>query len=689
MRELFFEWKKMIQAGKGLILVGVLLMLNLLYIVMCIYTINIGDKYLPGQYTKAVNEVNAEDLDTSFEKLDKKVEELKITGYGYSTYQALADVCDEIEGVQNYPVLLQQLKNVSVKHTLSSLSENGYDEKNKIKISQQYKKLNAEGVTFIGGRGLMLFMQTDFSDVFLLIIVVLLGLSLLTTEYEGKMLPLLTSSGLGRRKIAASKGVVGIFMTIAIVLFLFIAKLLLYTQAYNFSDWQGRIQSVYGYANSTFSGNILEFICMFIISKTVGYVLLFGIFYLLASLCQKSWKFLFWSGIFLAVSSACVWWIDENSWLLLLKRFSPLICVQTDYLFSCYRNINLFGQPVSYLYLWCFIGMILFIFCFLGGFLCFGKQRMAVRAKMKTITIADIAFTISDKLKSHSFFCWEWRKSWLGERGSVIFLLGCCLIIFLYTPIEECLETQDEVYYKAYVTQILGPYTVEKKQELDSEKKRLAVLEEQVLKNNGNYTQQALKLFETELEKKNALDMVIEYADYLEKVPGGQFVYERGYELLFGQELSGSYLKICNFFAVFFIVILSIPVWGIEEWTGMHQICTATPYGMRRLWRTKKRVVLLYGILVCALAYIPWIYNVVTAYRLDIWDASIQSLRIFSDSHLKMPISICISVYYFLHMVYIIFIGLAMRYLQRILHGYALTGIVGVFLFILPFLVIR
>lgn len=113
----------MLQTGKGFFLVCILLLISVCYIFVNAYTINIGDKYLPKQYVKTVNSVNPKDLEGSSQKLRKQAEELEMAGYGYSDYQVLKDVCEEIENVKNYPELLQQLKNAFAIQTLSSLSE--------------------------------------------------------------------------------------------------------------------------------------------------------------------------------------------------------------------------------------------------------------------------------------------------------------------------------------------------------------------------------------------------------------------------------------------------------------------------------------------------------------------------------------------------------------------------------------
>lgn len=676
----------MLQTGKGFFLVCILLLISVCYIFVNAYTIKIGDKYLPKQYVKTVNSVNPKDLEGSSQKLRKQAEELEMAGYGYSDYQVLKDVCEEIENVKNYPELLQQLKNAFAIQTLSSLSESSYEQKSKENLSKQYEHLDSKNVAFIGSRGITLFLETDFCDVFLSLIIMLLALSLLTTEYEGKMLSLLNSSQLGLRRIAAAKGAVGLLMTFFITLFLNGVKLLIYSQAYGFSEWGGRIQSVYGYASSSFSGNILEFISLFFASKVFGYMVLFGCFYLLASLCRKSWKFLAASGVFLAVSGIWEWQIDENSWLLVLKRFNPLTYIQGDYLLSKYRDINLFGQPVSYLLVWCLAGVFFLILCLTVGILKFGGFQMEFGKQFHADKLSDFFFDFSDKLKLHTFFLWEWRKSWLGERGIVVFCLGCCLAVFLHSPIEESLETQDEVYFKEYISQVQGPYTPEKKQNLEKEKKRLTKLEDDIAENGSSYTQQALDLYITEIERLPALDMVIEYVDYLKGVPEGWLVYERGYEMLFGQEIPGSYLKLCDVLAVFLMLVLCIPVWGMEEWTGMDRICIAAPYGLQEVRRAKKKVVLLYSTLVFALVYIPWIYNIVNVYPVSGQSAAIQSIRLFSGISINLPIGALLGIYYFLHFIYLVFVGRISSFLQKILHGYAITGMVGIAIFLIPFL---
>lgn len=95
--------------------------------------------------------------------------------------------------------------------------------------------------------------------------------------------------------------------------------------------------------------------------------------------------------------------------------------------------------------------------------------------------------------------------------------------------------------------------------------------------NGQKYTQTAMQVAMSELEKLDVLREVDTYLDYLDGRKDPYIVYEKGYLLLLGKKLPGGYLKLCSILAVVVMVLISARLWGEDEWCGTGMLCMGKP----------------------------------------------------------------------------------------------------------------
>lgn len=164
------------------------------------------------------------------------------------------------------------------------------------------------------------------------------------------------------------------------------------------------------------------------------------------------------------------------------------------------------------------------------------------------------------------------------------------------------------------------------------EQKRIKEEETDIQKNGTKYARQAFSLINNDIKKKPAAKKMLQYISYLEKRPATKMVYEKGYQMLFGKNIPGGYLYLCNVIAVFVMVMLTIPLWGMEEWNGMEIVLYTTKAGRRKLQRKKKLIVVLDAFIIFFILYGSWCFNVSHTYVLENIDASIQSIPMFFDA---------------------------------------------------------
>ena len=97
------------------------------------------------------------------------------------------------------------------------------------------------------------------------------------------------------------------------------------------------------------SGVIVSFIVLFLGLKLLAYFLVMLVILFLMTVCGNTQKlFVSFAGV-LGISSVLYWGIPENSWLSVFKYVNIMGSLHTGDMMAVYRNIGLYGFPVSYI----------------------------------------------------------------------------------------------------------------------------------------------------------------------------------------------------------------------------------------------------------------------------------------------------------------------------------------------------
>ena len=113
-------------------------------------------------------------------------------------------------------------------------------------------------------------------------------------------------------------------------------------------------------------------------------------------------------------------------------------------------------------------------------------------------------------------------------------------------------------------------------------------------------------------------------------------VYEKGYLMLLGRNIPGSYLRWCDILGVLVVVLISVSMWGMEEWYGTDVLCRSTKYGLKSINKRKMILNVIYGIIVAVIIYVPWIVQVSKAYQVgDMGAVSYTHLDVYKRQDQK------------------------------------------------------
>lgn len=293
------------------------------------------------------------------------------------------------------------------------------------------------------------------------------------------------------------------------------------------------------------------------------------------------------------------------------------------------------------------------------------------------------SFRFGNRSGKRSMLLWEIRKNLIMEKGWLLLLAAALFTGLFYQAPEDQIYELEDYYYREYIREFAGKYSDEKQEMIRENCQKLQWLSEDLEKNGERYTDTASSVAADELEKQAPAQRIREYGEYLAGYQNTAFVYEKGYYMLLGVNIPGSYLRFCDILGILLMVALGSRLWGMEQWQGMEAICNSTIRGRQVLRKHKWILNGIYAIVIAGVAYIPWFFCVKQAFHLGEWQASAASLRNCSSlSWIGLGELVVIS--YLLRILYLFMVGALGKFVQRKLHSQILSVVATVFLAMIP-----
>ncbi len=552
----------------------------------------------------------------------------------------------KVYGYGDYLKSIQENKNVLSGISIFGIQEqNSYSARNLLKSAKDYENLTDETVRFMPSRGITSAMQNIWTDILLFLSVMLFTGSLITEEKEKKLLFITRSTKNGILGNISAK-------LLALLAHCILLTALFYFVSLVFFEWNtgslsldAGIQSVADYMESTVSVSIFGYICLSVLTKAF---LLFGIGTLLVIFCILSQvaalPFLIGSAVF-GVSMLMYSLIPASSPLAVLKYLNPVGLMKTENLYGGYLNFNLFGHPISRL----FLSLLLIVFlCIIGTAGCLWFFFRMQGFEMKKIRLPfSFPFQPHSNILRHEMF-----KILFTGHGLLIFMLFFALLAF-HSFDQSYHPSIGETYYQDIMMRLKGEMTEKKEELILSEKERYYQAFQTIedinrLVDTGALSREAADVLKAEANVTLAFypqfqRVEKQYQHIVEN--GGSFVYDTGYLYLFGAWQ--------NVFPVHFL-ILSIGmilvvsyVMPVEYQTGAMFLLCATRAGKRKIFVRKLAVCIGMAAL---LALVPIICRAVcidSVYPIQSFEAGIQNISCFSDFAVNVPIGIFVLVFSF------------------------------------------
>lgn len=600
----------------------------LLFIVFLISVISFGaellyqDEYSPQEYLNLHKTIDKQNLEGELNRLEEAsyvmlleqvLPEHSLTdsiGKEYELYQQLIQEIKQVEGYDSYLSGVQKNAEKKLNSTLYQKQTSTLREVDKVR--KDFGAMQGTQAELLPTKGVDVFLEQDLLDFLLVIVVFLVAAALISLELEEGTIGLLRCTVMGRLKVVYAK-----FLAGSLVLVLFFGVLIgvrfgLVAAVYGTECLSGSIVSLNGGMACTLPVTIAQGILLFIGLKLLAVLSLFSVVLLFAILLQQPWRVYIFAGGLVALLWLAYVTVDENSWLANVKWINPVAFFDTKMLLLQYKNIMLFGYPVTYRT--CMLVVSLLLAC--CSLLLLGKTFLGIlpgkRFGATEKGYAVLECVISKLTGGHSLGGFELRKWSFYQSGGIILLILVAGMFFTYSPVKDQIYTEEEIYYRYYVKKVEGVWSEDKMTFLYEEQKQLEEYRN-ILESGTELDSVVASYYRQQLKKEAGLRKVVQYGEFLREKGKGTFIYEQGYERLFGQrEPMQLFLYRCVSVAV--TVFLSTLLYGMDSRTGMNQLIQISAVGQRKVRMHKRWNNLLIGMVVFSVVFLPWFYNVFSVY---------------------------------------------------------------------------
>ena len=649
--------------GKKTIL-GLLILLGILNVAAMFYVESQkGKLYEPQEYRALYEELQSYDREDVEDVLRDRLE--KYAG-NFKEEALTKEVLSEVKTATGYNSFLEETaKSAESIGQVSIFSKtDSYTFRSNRKTAETYRDMSGvepeigpfQGIEVWAG-----FMGTDVIALVLLIYVVFI---LVVKEKETAQLSLAFTTKNGRTMHGAVKLGVCFISAVGVVLFLWGTGLLATGTVYGWGESGSAIQSVYAFRTCTLKISVGSFILLFLLLKIIALFLVMLLVYGLACVFRSYvWLYIV-TVLGLGIEFVMFYGIPANGHLVFFKQINLMAFLGLDRTLGTYFNFYFLGQPVWYLQVYgvfLLVGIAgLFVFCVIQ----YGKQRSMVEQKKHRLVLWNRRSEKSVYLIPH-----EGYKTLFAGKVLWILLAVAIFQCVTYKPMGEYFESQDDIYYKRYMTELEGMYSEEQETWLRQERERY---DESFL--TGNLYQP---------ERYVAFCRVEEQATYL-KEQQGAFLYDMGYRLLTNDKMASGKVVSLAVIANLILIVCITGIYSNEYQSGMIALVRSSARGRKETFFVKAFIGLLIALVIWSLIFLPFIYNVLSAYGTSGLEFPACSMKHLSGVELSIKLYLIL----FYGVVYLLLAleSFAIMGLSKVMKSNSLTALVSVGIFVMPLL---
>lgn len=526
------------------------------------------------------------ELFEAFEPLYRSGEYPLYTGDPAIEYSFLSKLLAELETVAAYPDFLASVLEKADK--LSDLSvfrdtRDPYSLENLALTRRIYAGLEALDIRidYTPQKGIYTALDYVYTDLFLLAAMLLLASAVCRSERDSGLLSLIRTTPAGRLHTALAKISAYALSLLAVLLLLYGVNLWYCGAVYGLGDLGRTVQSIPLLMRCPLPVTAGQYLALFLLAKWAA-AFVMGLWVLLAALvCRHSLAGWLTALALPAAQFGIRQLIPAASRFNLLKYANLYSLLRTNELLGNYRSLYWFGHPAplpvveilaALFFALIFGGGLLFAFC--------RAQLLPVAAH------GPRDFGRFHKTRPTTLLLTESRKLLLTCGAAAVSLLF--LFWQSYTAAGQLYLPPEELYYKGYMEQLAGPVTQQKLDWLRRQQEPFAPYLETLRQfaarqiDEHTYYTRMFQYRGLQLQYPVYQKVVYTVWGHVKETPGAQFVYDTGYQTLFGLTDAGAADQTEALLTSLACALCFAGLCALERQHGMLTLLRTTPGGQSR-----------------------------------------------------------------------------------------------------------
>ena len=554
----------------------------------------------------------------------------------------LSTLTEQYQYIENYrefigglPERAEELQSISI-----FSKENSFSCRSIQKSLEDYTRLGTVPVVPDLEEGVKALGSDYLSIIFVFMIVLGAAVILYSEERDSKMLQLLRSSREGHAKLAVSKFLALWIYAMLTVLLVTGGRIVIAGQRLGFGDLSRSLQSVSLFRDCVFRITVRQYLIFSMLLPMAAVTVFSAVLSFFYVIFEKSWMAAAVSAALAVLEYLAYRYIPENFALNPLKFLNLFSFPDIEARFFHYTNLNIFGYPVSVFPAEILTGLLVFFLAMTGFIIAFSRDlRLRIR----------LPFSIRRKIRirgSVRLFTQENYRLYIVSLGIA------ALIVLIYlgyrnTEKNELLLSSADYFYYSFGQEIAGEVTeetgewIQKKQEeldreasgwiaegsdLTEEERTAALFAAQMKSQEIEEKQRVLQRMREEvmlLEEARARGIPVHYISTIQSDP----IFTEGKAFLLHGLLMLVILTICI-----------CPLFAEDEESKIGKVVHTTRHGRGRVFFFRYLGILLLWSISFMIFLAPYLYNWIHVYRMNDWDAPVQSVLRYVNCEGSMTI---------------------------------------------------
>ena len=532
----------------------------------------------------------------------------------YTETKLFSNVLQRVEPAAHYSSMLKEIDdNAETLMASGFYAKQSFGYRNILKTQEKYRSLQGVVPKVFYSGAVELLPGDRITDLLLLLFCLLVGLEMVAAERINGTMALIKPTVKGSGTLITAKIFSGLFAIFFGTCILYGTNLLIGVIRCGAVPMDAPIQSVYGFARSSWNVSIGMYIAAFLIVKFLWAAAVLAIAYLACCLGKSIFAC---SAVFLLFVSPSI--------LMRGSVISLFYTGDTAHLFAEYQNLNVFGYPIS-----AFVACIAALF-FLSS-VCFTATKI--------LHIRSIALAPERRIKkrhkasrtSTSLFVHEGRKLFF-INGGIWVLLGVLVIQSVtYLNFDAYISPKEKMYIQ-YSEKLSGQATQEKDAFLEQETERFAQLYVQMDEyatafSEGMLRQETYEALVSGIKQElEGEEIFLRAKNQYEQMKrqGCDYVCQTGYERLLGEK--GQQEMIALTVKLLIALILGLASIHSAEYESDVILLLHTVVRKRASEKTKLLLTILYASVAVMIAYAPYLLALGNAYDFSGLSADAKSV---------------------------------------------------------------